>query len=103
MATQWGSNSLAPGKTAGWFFVRSGTSGFLPVLSVVPLNPSFTDSTGFHFTEGFTTMSFPTQNQLGVSTIWSQRSNDGSQVTYFMLVMNFSQATINYAFLEADL
>jgi hypothetical protein len=102
MAGQWGSNTLGPGQTASWFFVRPVASGFLPVLSVIPLTPSFTDDNRFHAVIDLDRMSFPTMSQLGVSTIWSQLSNDGRQLVYFMMVMNFSRSTIQYAFVEAD-
>lgn len=88
MAAQWGNNSLAPGASAGWFFVRTSASGFLPIISVKPLTPSFTDN-------GW--------NQLGASTTWSQLSNDGSSMTYFLLVTNNSNNTVSYAFVEAHL
>jgi len=42
-------------------------------------------------------------NELGISTTWSQLSNDGSTVFYFMVVTNNSNNTVEYAFLEADL
>ncbi len=43
MAAQWGSNSLSPNSSAGWFFARPVSEGFLPYLSVIPTSPSFTD------------------------------------------------------------
>jgi hypothetical protein len=101
MAGQWGNNTLASGQVAAWSFGRPNVSGFLPVLSVIPLSPSFTDG-GPHVLETLDSVSFPTFNQLGISTIWTQLSNDGSTLIYYMLVMNFSPNPIQYAFLESD-
>ena len=97
MATQWGSNSLAPGASAGWNFARSNIPGFLPVLQVMPLTPSFTDNLWSVASDGY-----PYLNQLGVSTAWSQLSSDLTTVTYFMVVTNNSNNTVEYAFLESD-
>ncbi len=97
MASQWGSNSLAPGSSAGWYFVRQNVPGFLPVLQVLPLTPSATDA-GWALTSG----GYPYVNQLGISTIWSQLSDDLLNVSYFMVVQNNSNNVIEYAFLEAD-
>jgi hypothetical protein len=102
MAIQWGNHSLGPRQVAGWFFSRPVASGFLPVLSVMPLSPSFTDSQ-WSIQIDLQSTSFPIYNELGVSTIWVQLSDDGSTLTYFMTVMNFSNNPIEYAFLEADL
>jgi hypothetical protein len=76
MASQWGNNSLAPGASAGWFFARPNQRGFLPV---------------------------PYLNELGVSTIWSQLSDDQSTLLWFMVVTNNSNNIVEYAFLENDL
>jgi hypothetical protein len=97
MASQWGSNSLAPGASAGWFFARPNIPGFLPVLQVMPLTPSFTDNLWYTASDGY-----PYLNQLGVSTAWSQLSDDLTTVTYFMVVTNNSNNTVEYAFLESD-
>jgi hypothetical protein len=99
MAAQWGSNSIAPGQSAGWFFARANTPGFLPVLQVMPLSPSFTDPSQWALTSG----GYPYENQLGISTIWSQLSDDLSTVSWLMVVQNNSNNTIEYAFLESDL
>jgi hypothetical protein len=93
MAAQWGSNTLGPGNNAFWFFARSATNNFLPILSVRPLSPSFTDAVWLP--GGY--------NQLGASAIWSRLSEDGSVINYYMIVSNWSYSTIQYAFLEADL
>jgi hypothetical protein len=98
MAAQWGTNSLAPGKSAGWFFARAKEEGFLPVLQVMPLSPSFTNDL-WNLTSG----GYPYNNQLGISTIWSQLSDDLSGLTYYMVVQNNSNSYIEYAFLESDL
>lgn len=97
MASQWGSNSLAPGKSAGWFFARENLTDFLPVLQVMPLSPSFTDNRWYVSSGGY-----PYVNQLGISTIWSQLSDDLDDLVYYMVVQNNSANTIEYAFLEAD-
>lgn len=99
MAAQWGSNSIAPGGNAGWFFARPNTPGFLPVLTVMPLSPSLTNPSHWNLTSG----GYPYQNQLGVSTIWSQLSDDRSTVLWLMVVQNKSDHMIEYAFLESDL
>lgn len=98
MASQWGSHSLAPGSSAGWYFVRNKTTGFLPVLQVMPLSPSLTNS-GWALTGG----GYPYENQLGISTIWSQLSNDQTELIYYMVVQNNSSNIIEYAFVETDL
>lgn len=97
MASQWGSNSLASGASAGWFFARPNVPGFLPVLQVMPLTPSFTDNLWNTTSDGY-----PYLNQLGVSTAWSQLSDDLTTVLYFMVVTNNSNNTVEYAFLESD-
>ena len=99
MAAQWGANSLSPHDSHGWFFVRPAGSNFLPVLSVMPLSPSFTPGS-WQFS-GLS--SFPVWDELGVSTIWSKLSDDGQNLVYYLVVMNGSNSTIEYAFLEADL
>ena len=98
MASQWGNNSLAPGAAAGWFFARSNTAGFLPVLQVMPMSPSFTGNLWYVASDGY-----PYWNELGVSTIWSQLSDDSSTLLYFMVVQNKSSNIVEYAFLESDL
>jgi hypothetical protein len=103
MATQWGNNSLAPGGAAGWYFVRPNVKGRLTVLSVMPLSPSFTDGQWSMFGSDGLPVGFPYENQLGISTQWVQLSDDLSHIIYYLVVMNYSNSTIEYAFLEADL
>jgi hypothetical protein len=98
MASQWGTNSLAPNQSAGWYFVRDKQEGFLPVLQVMPLSPSFIDGEA-----ALTGGGYPYFNQLGISTIWSQLTDDLRNLVYFMVVQNNSDNTIEYAFLESDL
>ena len=98
MASQWGTHSIASGQSAGWYFVRNKEEGFLPVLQVMPLSPSF-DSGEWALTSG----GYPYVNQLGISTIWSQLSDDLQNLIYHMVVQNNSSNTIEYAFLESDL
>ena len=45
---------------------------------------------------------YPAVNQLGVSTQWSQLSNDESMLIYFLIVTNYSNNTVEYSFVEAD-
>jgi hypothetical protein len=104
MAVQWGNNTLGPGQTASWYFVRPVASNFLPVLSVMPLSPSLTDDgNNFYWTVFDDGITLPTTRQLGTSTIWVQLTDDSSHLVYSMLVMNFSNSTIEYAFLESDI
>jgi hypothetical protein len=98
MAAQWGNASLAPGASQGWFFARANVAGFLPVLQVMPLTPSSTDNLWWVSGDGY-----PYWNELGVSTIWSQLSDDSSSLIYFMVVENRSNNIVEYAFLENDL
>jgi hypothetical protein len=99
MAAQWGNNSLAPGKSAGFSFVMPKETGFLPVLQVMPLSPSDTDADWF-----LTSGGYPALTELGISTIWSQLTNDViPNVMYFMVVQNNSNSVVEYAFLEANL
>ena len=97
MAAEWGNHSLSPGSSAGWFFSRPNLPGFLPVLQVEPLTPSFTNG-GWALTGG----GYPYVNQLGISTIWSQLSDDLSTVSYYIVVQNNSNEIVEYAFLESD-
>ena len=97
MASQWGNNSLAPGASAGWFFARQNTPFFVPTLRVMPLTPSLTGNLWTVASDGYAYW-----NQLGVSTIWSQLSDDLSTVSYYMVVENKSNSVVEYAFLEAD-
>jgi hypothetical protein len=106
MANQWGRNSLGPGQSVGWSFALPATSNFLPVISVVPLTPSDTVASwgaagvGDY---GFEGLSFPKFNQLGVSTMWSQINDYTSIVIYYLVVFNYSEKTVEYAFVEASL
>jgi len=97
MASQWGNHSIAPMGNAAWYFVRPNNSE-LPVLQVRPLSPSFTAGQ-WNLTGG----GYPYWNELGISTIWSQLTNDLKNIVWFMVVQNNSQNVIEYAFLEADL
>jgi len=98
MAAQWGSHSLAPGNSAGWYFVRGNQAGFLPVLQVTPLTPSFTGGL-WSLTGG----GYPFWNELGISTMWSQLTDDQANLVYFLVVQNNSNDIIEYAFLESDI
>ena len=97
MASQWGSNRLAPGTSAGWFFARPNVTGFLPVLQVMPLTPQPFGNLWSVAGDGY-----PSWNELGVSTIWSQLSDDLSTLVFLMVVTNNSNNIVDYAFLEAD-
>jgi hypothetical protein len=98
MATEWGNNSIGPGQSVGWFFSRSNRTEFLPVLQVMPLSPSFTGGE-WALTGG----GYPYFNQLGVSTTWSELTDDLQNLVYHLIVQNNSANTIEYAFLEGDL
>ena len=98
MASQWGNISLAPVASAGWFFAMPYQPGFLPVLQVMPMTPSYTDNLWNTASDGY-----PYLNELGVSTIWSQLSDDQSTLLWFMVVTNKSNDIVEYAFLENDL
>jgi hypothetical protein len=102
MATEWGDNFLAPGASAGWFFVRpaSWPAGNvpLPVLSVRPLSSSHTGALWFGGGNNY-----PFVNELGASTIWSQLSDDATSLIYFMVVSNNSRSSVAYSFLESVL
>jgi hypothetical protein len=102
MAVQWGNNTLAGGEVAGFYFVRPVAAGFLPIISVLPVSPSFTPD-GFSVDVGLTSVTFPFYNQLGVSNMWSQMTDDGINLVYSIVVMNFSNNTVGFAFVEADL
>ena len=106
MASEWGNNSLASGQAAGWSFSRPAQPGFLPVISVRPLSPDFTSSQWSYTGAGalgLEGISFPQFTHLGVSTIWSQLSDDGTENIYYLLVINDGNQTVEYAFVEADL
>jgi hypothetical protein len=106
MAIEWGVNSLAAGQAAGWSFTRPAQPGFLPVISVRPLTPDFSPPQWSYVGAGdlgLEGISFPVWTHLGVSTIWSQMSDDLTDNIYYLLVMNFGNQTVEYAFVEADL
>lgn len=96
MAAQWGNNWLGPGQSAAWFFGRSVTHNVLVELSVIPLSPSFTPANWSY--QGF----YAIWNQLGHSPQFAQLSNDGKSIVYYMVVQNFSNNWMSYAFLETD-
>ena len=68
------------------------------MLQVIPLTPSNTDNLWYKASSGYTYL-----NELGVSTIWSQLSNDQQSLIYFMVVTNNSNNIVEYAFVESDL
>jgi hypothetical protein len=67
-------------------------------LQVMPLSPSFTNGEW-----ALTSGGYPFENQLGISTIWSQLSDNLQNLVYYMVVQNNSNNTMEYAFLESDL
>jgi hypothetical protein len=110
MAIQWGTNSLSPGGYVHHYFVRNVEEGRLTVLSVMPLSPSFTDAEitpfiGLHsvFTPPSNWVPLPEFNQLGVSGIWVQMTDDLKHIVYHMAVVNCSNSKVVYALLEAEL
>jgi len=108
MAAQWGNNTIAPGQRVAWNLTKRRDNNFLPIISVVPLSPSFTSmSENFVYTyedqAGGAVVSYPLIGELGTSTLWSKLSDDNSELVYFIAILNFSNSTIEYAFLESDL
>ncbi|MGA7081319.1 MAG: hypothetical protein WBQ43_16240 [Terriglobales bacterium] len=104
MANQVGNFSLQSGQSQLFHFTAPKTTGFLPVISVAPLTPSFTDAQGSYTPLGLSSgISFPLINQLGITNLWMRLSDDSSTVNYYALVMNFSDSTVEFAFLEGSL
>jgi hypothetical protein len=97
MANQWGSNSLAPGSAAGWYFNRANERSFLPYISVIPTTPSFTQAQWSKANDGY-----PSMDQLGISTQWASLSSDESTLQYYIVVENNSNHYVEYSFVEAD-
>jgi hypothetical protein len=103
MAAQYGFNTLEAGQSIGWVFTKPKVNGFLPILSVMPLNPAFTDPSGiWDLQESLDSVSFPSWNQLGIATIWTQLSIDQTTLYYYLIVMNFSPSTISYRVNRAE-
>jgi hypothetical protein len=98
MALQLGNNSLGPRMSAGYTFNRPVSKGLFPCISVIPTSPSFTPV-------GFVVSSdgYPVMNQLGASTQWSQLSDDESQLSYFIVVENNSNNTVEFSFVFGEL
>jgi hypothetical protein len=99
MATEFGSNSLAPHGSIFFFFAKPGiTKNFLPYISVIPTSPSFTPGEA-----GASAAGLPEAiNQLGASPVWSRLSDDASGITYYISVQNNSNSTVEFSFVEAD-
>lgn len=89
--------SLGSNQSFGW---RLGpfSPGTLVYMAVIPVSPSFTSSNWF-----LTSGGYPYWNQLGISTQWSQLSNDGSSLTQFITVQNNSGSTIEYSLVYTTL
>ncbi len=82
--------SLGSNQSFGWR-IGQFPPGTLVYIGAVPISPSFTSSNWF-----FTGGGYPYWNQLGISTQWSQLSNDGSGLGQFIVVQNNSNSTIEY-------
>ena len=98
MATEFGTNSLAPHGSVFFFFAKGVTKNFLPYISVIPTSPSFTPGEA-----GASAAGLPEAiNQLGASPVWSRLSDDASGITYYISVQNNSNSTVEFSFVEAD-
>jgi hypothetical protein len=99
MATVIGSFSIGPGPGAVNFyeFGKPQSEGFLPLIYVIPTSPSFTNPQGLISGSGA-----PYFNQLGVSPLWSQLSDDETELTYYIAVQNESNNAIEFSFVEMD-
>jgi len=99
MATEWGTNSLAPHGSIFFFFNKPGiTKNFLPYISVIPTSPSFTPAA-----EGASASGLPPAiNQLGASPVWSRLFDNASGITYYISIQNNSNSTVEFSFVEAD-
>lgn len=101
MANMWGNHLLGPNASAGWFFKRSGQSGFLPYISIYPLGlPGYDVYTNGQWS--LTGGGYPYFNQLGISTQWCQYSPYENTLYYYIVVQNNSIFPLEYAFVEAD-
>lgn len=84
--------SLGSNQSHGW---RLGpfAPNTLAYMAAIPTSPSFTPSNWSLTDPG----GYPYWNQLGISTQWSQLSDDGSNLTQLITVQNNSNSTIEYA------
>ena len=100
MAIQFGNNTVNGCSTQGWVFQTPAGPGTMPILSVMPLSPSFSGASEFIFSQvgGFFEDCFPVVQQLGTSALWTKLTDDGSTLLYFLLVVNFSDNPVDYAF-----
>ena len=106
MASQWGSNTVGPGgNSIQWCLTRPNTPNVLPVLSFVPLSPSFTslNESFIYKIDSGPVMSFPVIGEVGMSTTWIKLSDDSRTFYYFLSAYNFSSQIVEFAFLEANL
>jgi hypothetical protein len=109
--SQWGSITLAAGQTlAVAFDYGRVVPGFLPVISVVPLTPTFqninwtivpTAGSGPDAIGSQTSLSFPVANTIGCTALWPILSNDKLRMTYNIVVMNWSPIPLEFAFVDA--
>jgi hypothetical protein len=101
MAIQFGNNTVNGRSSQSWVFQTPAGPGTMPILTVMPLSPSFSDAHDFIFSQvsGFFEDCFPAVQQLGTSALWTKLSDDGSTLLYFFLVINFSDNPVEYAFL----
>jgi hypothetical protein len=101
MAIQFGNSTVNGRSTQKWVFQTPAAPGTMPIVTVMPLSPSFSDANEFIFSQvgGFFEDCFPVVQQLGTSALWTKLSDDGSTLLYFLLVINFSDNPVEYAFL----
>jgi hypothetical protein len=84
MAFVWGPQTLGGGgnQSANFGLNYAASSDLLPYISVVPTEATFAQG-GQWYSGGF-----PVFGMLGVSTQWSELSNDGKTLTFWINVMN---------------
>jgi hypothetical protein len=90
MPVKLGSTSIEPGTSQGWS-VGTRDMGLVAVFVANAVSPSFTDARWF-----LTTGGYPFYNQVGISTTWTQLSDDESILTYHVLVQNNSNSVVEY-------
>jgi len=102
MAIQWGYNTLGPGQSVGFYFIRTANENFLPYISVYAWDQA-SDTQEWSLT---TPGGYPYWNMLGISTQWCQRALDNlgypSLMMFCIVVQNNGAYPVGYSFLEAD-
>jgi hypothetical protein len=104
MSTAWGNHTLGPGQAVGWYFNRIYALTETPLILINVLPMSVTNVNAEWSIPDFS-VGYPQWNLLSASNLWSQITLDDlgrELVTYYMIVMNLSNQTIQYAFVEQD-